>query len=612
MQCLAFRCAVLLAAWCVAAAGAEPPTVALAQPSARRVPRFGLFELTLTVQADYANPFDPDQVSVEAAFSTPSGKRESVWGFYYQGYTRRKGLPPPQPGPQPKNPTPAKVTEMLDPDGSPVWKVRYCPREIGAHAYVVTVTDHNGRSSGIEGSFDCSPSKSPGMIHVSKTDPRYFQLDTGPSYFAIGHNVCWANSNLITYDYDRYFEKMQSAGENYTRIWMCSWAVAIEQKKLGEYDLQNAWRLDYLLDAAARHGIYTKLCFDNFWDFSQSRVSPYLAQNGGMCHTPRDFFVSPDARRFYKRRLRYILARWAWSDHLMAWELWNEINYAHSEKDKIATRLEDYVVDWSREMTDYLKQHDPYLHPVTNSLGADVVWPGFWLDSGVDFAQVHAYIFQDIKPGDAQADEVGLLQLKVQDVQDIGKPYFIAEFGFHGSNERNPYNDLDKEGLHLHNALWSSALSGAAGAPMHWWWDNYVDPNDLYYHFAALSAFCKGIRWADAHWRPIADAGTGPVRVIGLKNNVEAILWAQNRANTWHQRLVEKKPTAFLPRCTIVIPDLDDGTYRVEWWDATSPGGITSLQEKTQAGRLTIHPPTRAPDVACKVMKLLRQPKGIP
>ena len=38
--------------------------------------------------------------------------------------------------------------------------------------------------------------------------------------------------------------------------------------------------------------------------------------------------------------------------------------------------------------------------------------------------------------------------------------------------EMEATGQLDPAGIHLHNALWASVMSGAAGSPMPWWWDS--------------------------------------------------------------------------------------------------------------------------------------------
>src|SRR5690606_10865715 len=87
----------------------------------------------------------------------------------------------------------------------------------------------------------------------------------------------------------------------------------------------------------------------------------------------------------------------------------------------------------------------------------------------------------------------------------FGKPTFSAEFGtdWRGASEADP------AGVNLHNALWASPFSGATGTAMTWWWDNYVEPHDLYHHFGSFSRFLGDARWLTADRRPFTPAVTG-------------------------------------------------------------------------------------------------------
>ena len=60
----------------------------------------------------------------------------------------------------------------------------------------------------------------------------------------------------------------------------------------------------------------------------------------------------------------------------------------------------------------------------------------------------------------------------------------------------------DKSGISLHSVLWSGLFSGGAGSGMLWWWDNYIEPNHLYHHFAALTGFMRGVDPIRSELRP--------------------------------------------------------------------------------------------------------------
>jgi len=60
---------------------------------------------------------------------------------------------------------------------------------------------------------------------------------------------------------------------------------------------------------------------NNFW-----KTNPYNELNGGPCAKPNDFFTNAKARAIYQKRLRYFVARYGYSPHLLAWQFFNEID----------------------------------------------------------------------------------------------------------------------------------------------------------------------------------------------------------------------------------------------------------------------------------------------
>ena len=578
---------VVASARLAGAAAARPPRVLAVRPSGERVGRFERFELTVALDADHASPYDPDAIRLVATFTAPSGRVVTVEGFLYQDYEREL----------------TDGAETLRPRGGPVWKVRFAPHETGRHRWALRLRTRGGEAGGGAGFFYCTPSKHAGFVRVSTRNRRYFELTTGRPFFPIGHNVCWADSKLKTYDYEQYFRKMAAAHENFTRVWMCSWSLELEGKRLDDYRLDNAWRLDHVLDAARKHGIYCKLCFDNFYDFTQKRGGPYWRANGGPCDRPRDFFTRPEARQHYRRRLRYIVARWGHSPHVMAWEFWNEMDYAPSEKGKVLSRKEPYMLAWTLEMAAELRRLDPYGHLVANTLAAYTDWPQFWAAPAADFVQIHAYIYDDWTPNPHQGDAAALVVDVAQDFEQFDKPLLVAEFGFHAPGGKHRLNRLDPLGIHLHNALWASCLGGAAGAPMHWWWDNYVDPNDLYYHYRALGRFLAGVDWTGQRWVRLRDSGRGPLRLAGLRTATHALVWLQDRRNTWERRLKNKQPVCLLEPFALRLPGFRPGRYRVEWFDTYNASTITVTPARADAEGLLLKRShlVRAPDVACKI-----------
>ncbi len=572
-------------------AKSDPISITQSRDSVRRFERL---ELTLDSIPVYANAFDLRIIEITAYFISPTEKRIRVPGFFYQDYIR----------------TWDNDREVLTPRGNPCWKVRFTPTEVGNYKYYIIVKDGAGEIKSEEGEFKAVASDKPGYIRVSPVNYHYFQFDSGEDFFPIGHNVCWYSSDKGTYDYDHYFSKMMETGENYARLWLSPWAFTLEWDRLGYYSLENAWRLDYVMELAEKKGIYIMLCLDTFNTLLSKpplgrwKSNPYNLVNGGPCQWVREFFTSEQARDCHKRKLRYIVSRWGYSPNILAWQLWNEIDIIDEYNS------EDIKV-WHKEMANYLTQLDSYNHLITTSYRFRQGDAQVWNLPEMKFTQIHCYDRRDM----AKA----MLDVSMEMTEAYGKPFFAGEFGLHSG-----YDTYDSRGIHLHNALWSSSLSRSAGTAMSWWWDKgsgndfySIEQNNLYYHFKALANFLKGIRWTKSNFQPVkatafldneAEAKKGgekqslsdSLRVIGLMNKTQVLLWIQNTANTWDNLIVGTSPET-ISGARIEIQGLKNGNYEVERWD-TYQGQIEEMHgARVKKNILILKLPPLKTDIAYKI-----------
>ncbi|NUP99975.1 MAG: DUF5060 domain-containing protein, partial [Armatimonadetes bacterium] len=495
------------------------------------VPRYGRLELSIDLQATYDNPFDPEQIDVTAAFLAPSGRELTVPGFLYRPYARSR----------------AGNSERLVPSGPPSWRVRFAPTEVGEYRFQVTARDRSGHRSSVPATFQVTAGNAPGYVRVSPDDPMYFAHDDGSPYFALGANVCWPGS-AGTYDYDEWFPRYAAAGGNYARLWLGPFDVFTLERQaaasrddtgLGRYDLANAWRLDYVLELAERQGLKLMYCLESFNalrsrpQYNYWHLNPYNAANGGPLATPEAFFTDEQARRVFKQRLRYLVARWGYSPNLLAWEFWNEV-------DIIDKYVSSEVVRWHEEMSRYLREIDPWKHLQTTSYAGSAGDPAVDRLPEMDYSQTHRY-----GPRDMGADLPGWSARK----RAYGKPHYVGEFGLDAGGSGS---ERDPDGLSWHNGLWASVMAGDAGAGMLWWWDSYIHPRNLYYHLAALAAFTQGIDWPRQGFAPAAarvEFVTRPTQPIyeDLVLTPSAASWSPSPAN---------QPVSFsLPRSG-PLPDL--------------------------------------------------------
>ncbi|MEW6355840.1 MAG: DUF5060 domain-containing protein [Planctomycetota bacterium] len=581
------------------------------------VPLYHKFEITFNLSRSYENPFDPDQIDLRGHFISPSGKVTTVPGFFYRSYIRTM---------QAKG---EDLWEVLTPFGCSEWKIRFTPTETGTYRFFVEVDDGDNLKTGIR-SFQATPSKRPGFVQISKSDRNYFEWTNGDFFYPIGHNVTAtfdernaANLGIDllyhrgTWAYDRYFKGMAENKETLARVWMSSWNLAIEwspeyashYQGLGRYSMENAWRMDYILEQAEEKGIYVAITFEphGHWittikEESDWHYNPYSKEAGGELEHPAQFFLEPEAKRLYLRKLRYILARWGYSPAVFSWEIFNEIDLGHTYYAKMATQ----IIQWERSIAQYIKAQDQGRHLITSNR--------YWWDKAAylhrqpEIEYTSAHLFGEDPIG--QAKNAYRAMLPYEKIFVISE---LAENVYGGTRERT--------GEFMHVALWSSYMLPMATHGWPWWWD-FIDEENLYFHFKALANFNEGEdrrgknlqtasspkpgeRWAPGMILIAAENGSKVERVGAecLFNDQQFHAWI------YDQKLIaptyEQYPMP--PRLVLAVDGLRNGVYDVEFWD-TYNGVVTSRAElRVQGGPAKLALPKFEKDMALKIRPACRE-----
>jgi hypothetical protein len=459
-------------------------------------PTIGLyekFELTFTLDTSYSNPFDLAIIDITLRLTRPDQTQITVPAFFYREYEVVGSAP-----------------ERYENPGPEQWKVRFAPSAIGAYSFDILIDEAGDVTEFPDmGTFTCAPGRNKEFIHkgfirLDNEDPLSMKYDDASPRMNIGHNVCWVSDELA--GCQNYYNNMAAAAENWTRIWMCPWGddgwVIIECTNdhwsgnfsgVGVYSLQTSQRLDSVVDLAEQLGIAIQLVLQYHGLFSTTTnanwdVNPYNAarpQDGGFLDNPEDFFSNAEAIRLTKNKYRYIIARWGYSPAILAWELWNEVQYT----DGWAKTRPD-VITWHQEMADYIRAVDPHKHLITTSShtsGFEDIWP---IDT-IDIIQVHHYGTPVINTFKTTPWQLG---------NQYQKPVIIGEYGagsVDGLNSETNVEDLPEpyktqmlEGLVLHNGIWS-AFHARSSSHL-WWWDWYIEPYNHYQVFAPLAQYMEG------------------------------------------------------------------------------------------------------------------------
>ncbi|MBN1897701.1 MAG: DUF5060 domain-containing protein [Spirochaetes bacterium] len=433
-----------------------PPEIVNVEHFPESIELYDKMEIKFKLFKDYKNPYNPDEIYCEAVFVSPDGKMHKVPAFFYEDFDKK-----------------------LRSTGNALWQVRFTPRQTGKWSFYITAKNPAGDTfyKRDHYEFKVKPSrKNKGFIN---TEGEKFIFSNGKTYYPQGLNLCWIDrfdesgrENLVYSGkkYIEYLEKFKESDMNWTRIWNTPWGLIIEWIKpvgegLGKYSQKNAFLFDQIIEYARKNDIHIQFVMNFHRMFDENyewEVNPYNEKNGGPLKNPQDFFTDKIAKKYFKRRMLYTLARWGYSTSILSWELFNEADLTSNfDKEKVR--------EWHIEMANYTKSIDSHDHLVTTSYSRPLAGMETFKLKEIDYSQTHIYTY-DFK--------TALFTIPLYKMKTLEKPHVMGEIG--GAVEVAEAEAKDREGIRLHNVLWYSFFSLASSSGMYWWWDEYVKGNKLF------------------------------------------------------------------------------------------------------------------------------------
>ncbi|MBN2012425.1 DUF5060 domain-containing protein [candidate division KSB1 bacterium] len=339
---------------------------------------------------------------------------------------------------------------------------------------------------------------------------------------------------------------------------------------LGRYYQKTANKLDSLLEQMSKQGLYLMLTHDYHGVFksfidrwgsnAEWRANPYNKANGGPCETPADFFTNEEARHIYKKKLRYMVARWGYSTHLAVWEFWNEIDNVMEWQQVPA----EAIVSWHAEMALYLKQIDPYKHLVSTSVVRREV-PGLWDIPDIDFTQRHNY-------GPTSDMHAGIVDYTTR----FNKPDVVGEYalGWKGPDQDYPAAMYEGE---MHNGLWRGMFSPTPILPMTWWWEWHLYSKH-YFHFKTAADFVAIMlqEKPDALKEMAVSCSEKQIEYMGLQRDKQLFVWLLNNNEKVQSEL------------TLDVTGADDGNYLARFYNTWSGNFSADTKVSVKNGALEL------------------------
>lgn len=605
------------------------------------------------------NPFDPDQISVEAVF-TNGTINDTVYGFYYEEYERDPATIVATFGNCPN----AKWKKIPTDDR---WRVRYTPYVAGEWSVSIRVFVAPKNVFTVDPMlFTVTSSERSGFLTIGKDKRHFIESNQRKSFFCLGQDIGWPDGPRMRgginpdfpamvnggyMDVQDWVANLGSNGGNMIRVVNVPWSYELEWDTVGVYNTAHAWELDSLFAVCEKSRVKVLFCLEHgtytlpawYEEHMTWEKHPYHKYIPGI-KMPEDFLTDSTARKMYRNKLRYFLARWGYSTSLGIVQLLSEMEHwtlrgpdTDLKNNKPAQRK---FLAWHDEMLAYMKQQVPYRPLLTStSYGApardyavnafssrycDVVFPR------------HCY-FTERNDNLRRWEEVNGVSIFEKGIHNLfpDKPALYDETGF-GALVGDP-NDIDAcNDVTYHNTLWASAFCGTGGAGLYWWrWgsNEYREQN-----FPALAVFFHAMDFEKAwytrpgHWEDAARTSKVKIETFYETSEEAARLycmgWVHNASYWWGNlsqnckdrngktMLINSKtgddagitaPQELSAGTTFEVHDLGrNARYTVSWYSTRGTGGIVAQEEVTTNffGTANLHWRAGAGDWAYKMVRV--------
>ena len=394
------------------------------------------------------------------------------------------------------------------------WHAHLTARNAGRYQVTIRVSQA-GRPVRIlwTGDINLTAELPHGFIRRSKQHVQRFIHDDGTPYTPIGFNVAWQNKGEPSYA--TTLKQMSDNGANWTRIWACHWDGKNPwwpEPKTVRHDRDVLWqpaldRWTKIMSDADRNSVGVQLVLFHHGQVTTEvnpnwKDHPWNVANGGWLKTPVEFFTDAEAIRRSKIWLREAVARFGHHSSLMAWELFNEVEWVDAAR---KAKRWDLVTKWHRDMARYLRSIDAYDHLITTSSAVDQ--KALWDE--MDIIEPHTY-----------PTNIGVA-VSAMDFTTFRKPGMFGEFGPAGGSGTNARVDIQ-------DGIYAGLLSNHAGAGQYWYWEN-VQKQLLYHVFKQARSIVDASRWwfhPDA--KPVALKVTAQSKTPGDLDCTPAIGWGQS------------------------------------------------------------------------------------
>lgn len=466
------------------------------------------------------NPFLEWQLDIDATFTHDLTKIERYKdAFYYNNFSRDT------------SDADFRNWKWVKEETQHPLRIRYAPPKGGKWNCTISVSTKDTSYQLKPFQFEVKRTNEPGYVEIGPSR-KYFTLG-GQTYFPSGQNLvsprcefCYTNSNGDIPDpekgtvaaqsleswmleptamkgflmFQNHMKSLAANGGDYFRELLMPQNQDIEWEKLGNYyGRQNrAWELDEQFFLAESLGLRIQLNIQIqfaletnhkrvFWNWSRDPQDKRHISENNPCANPYNlqikstknddgntFYSDTTARKFYKQKLRYLIARWGYSTSWAVLGMSSEIQTPCTDPPT--------CVNWMEEMGNYLKNElelNQLLSPSFLGIYHDPEnYENKILEQDVyDMSTLNWYSASPTKYEGLARTINGL-------VEKFDKPFFFGEIG---NADLYP---CDTARIEWGRDAWMTAFCGNAGVGMNW--DDPFD-NELRKHLGNIQQFTGGI-----------------------------------------------------------------------------------------------------------------------
>ncbi len=530
-------------------ATAKPPSILSVRANSTQVGIYEKFELRIGLKAEYSNPFNPDEIDLQAEFTSPSGRKWNIWGFY--------------------NPS----------SWASLWMVRFSPTEKGAWRYVVSVTDSEGTGKSRAGTFTAVDSPHYGFVRIAPNQ-RYLRYDDGTSFYGVG---MWYNDSYELFNEGRITEEgldnLKKRGANFISFFPTP--LETMGTGLGRYDQNRCGRLDQLFEWCEQRDMHISW---NIWFHSYLSMAVWGGGNARYRNNPYklvsdavDFYGNNEAWKYQEKLYRYIIARWGYSRALFLWFVVDEINGTEGW-----TQGDQAVAEqWCRKIDRYFNEHDPYGRPTTGSQSGGIRqwWPGGYKIFDISNREIYEAQGHPMpKSGKLGPNDENPLQLSYRNyaiqIQNLWsgfhKPAINGECGWD-----HTYYEPGMPGYlaMYHNALWVSLANGSCATPFWWAYSDWINDSVVTNQMLYFSRFASDIDFANLDFEP-ADIAAPNCDAWAMKSDKLIFGWVVN-------------PRVSVANEPFTISGLPEGKYEVRLYRTWRGRYLRGQTVECRNGKLT-------------------------